>query len=355
MELERHLPRRAVRSRRRRAPRRLQARAGRAAAVGLPARALPARGRRLPRSRRRSAGGSCRRRSSREGPLGEGSFQLFVDADFEQHYFTLLRGRPDLHAALPAHLRLRPRRQQHRPQERPLPARARRPHLGHRQRAVLPRRVQAAHGDLGLRRRADARPRCWHDRAAWSSDDPRSTWPSCSTTTRPRRPATGRALLRDPACRSTRPAAATPGRWSRARLEPVRPVPASRRGSSQSQDAERSTAALIFSASADAVASATRSPWLPSTVSRELAGDDGPATAGASPCRCVRPSPHCGSARGRRRRRRRPDSAGGPLRGRSGAAARRWVSPLPNRRLMWRSRRTRNCQRNDSPSAPSRQ
>lgn len=24
-----------------------------------------------------------------EGPLGEGSFQLFVDADFEQHYFTL--------------------------------------------------------------------------------------------------------------------------------------------------------------------------------------------------------------------------------------------------------------------------
>jgi uncharacterized repeat protein (TIGR03843 family) len=25
----------------------------------------------------------------REGPLGEGSFQLFIDADFEQHYFTL--------------------------------------------------------------------------------------------------------------------------------------------------------------------------------------------------------------------------------------------------------------------------
>lgn len=26
----------------------------------------------------------------RDGPLGEGSVQLFVDADFEQHYFTLL-------------------------------------------------------------------------------------------------------------------------------------------------------------------------------------------------------------------------------------------------------------------------
>jgi uncharacterized repeat protein (TIGR03843 family) len=28
----------------------------------------------------------------REGPFGEGSLQLFVDADFEQHYFTLLEG-----------------------------------------------------------------------------------------------------------------------------------------------------------------------------------------------------------------------------------------------------------------------
>ena len=26
----------------------------------------------------------------REGPYGEGSLQLFVDADFEQHYFTML-------------------------------------------------------------------------------------------------------------------------------------------------------------------------------------------------------------------------------------------------------------------------
>jgi uncharacterized repeat protein (TIGR03843 family) len=33
----------------------------------------------------------------REGPLGEGSMQLLVDADFEQHYFTLFESREDLH------------------------------------------------------------------------------------------------------------------------------------------------------------------------------------------------------------------------------------------------------------------
>ncbi len=36
----------------------------------------------------------------RDGPLGEGSFQLFIEADFEQHYFTLHEARPDLHAQL---------------------------------------------------------------------------------------------------------------------------------------------------------------------------------------------------------------------------------------------------------------
>jgi uncharacterized repeat protein (TIGR03843 family) len=35
----------------------------------------------------------------REGPLGHGSLQRFVPADFEQHYFTLLE-RPEHHAAL---------------------------------------------------------------------------------------------------------------------------------------------------------------------------------------------------------------------------------------------------------------
>ena len=33
----------------------------------------------------------------RDGPLGEGSLQLFVDADFEQHYFTLFESQPELH------------------------------------------------------------------------------------------------------------------------------------------------------------------------------------------------------------------------------------------------------------------
>jgi uncharacterized repeat protein (TIGR03843 family) len=33
----------------------------------------------------------------RDGPLGEGSVQLLVDADEEQHYFTMFESRPDLH------------------------------------------------------------------------------------------------------------------------------------------------------------------------------------------------------------------------------------------------------------------
>ena len=36
---------------------------------------------------------------AREGPYGPGSVQLFVDADFEEHYFTL-RARPEQRAAL---------------------------------------------------------------------------------------------------------------------------------------------------------------------------------------------------------------------------------------------------------------
>jgi len=33
----------------------------------------------------------------REGPLGEGSLQLLVEADYDQHYFTLFESRPELH------------------------------------------------------------------------------------------------------------------------------------------------------------------------------------------------------------------------------------------------------------------
>jgi len=38
----------------------------------------------------------------RDGPHGEGSVQLLVDADEEQHYFTLHEARPELHDALRA-------------------------------------------------------------------------------------------------------------------------------------------------------------------------------------------------------------------------------------------------------------
>jgi uncharacterized repeat protein (TIGR03843 family) len=38
----------------------------------------------------------------RDGPLGEGSVQLFIEADFEQHYFSLHESRPDLHGQLRA-------------------------------------------------------------------------------------------------------------------------------------------------------------------------------------------------------------------------------------------------------------
>ncbi len=36
----------------------------------------------------------------RDGPLGEGSLQWFVEADHQQHYFTIHEQRPDLHPVL---------------------------------------------------------------------------------------------------------------------------------------------------------------------------------------------------------------------------------------------------------------
>src|SRR5262245_41879906 len=38
----------------------------------------------------------------RDGPFGEGSVQLFIPSDFEQHYFTIHEQRPDLHDRLRA-------------------------------------------------------------------------------------------------------------------------------------------------------------------------------------------------------------------------------------------------------------
>lgn len=36
----------------------------------------------------------------REGPFGEGSLQLFIDADPREHYFSIYESRPDLHDRL---------------------------------------------------------------------------------------------------------------------------------------------------------------------------------------------------------------------------------------------------------------
>lgn len=84
------------------------------------------------------------------GPYGQGAVQLFVEADFSQHYFTF-RDEPALQPAVAAHRRLRSGDQQRRPQGRPHPAHDRGP-LGDRSRRLLPRPAQAAHGDLGIRR-----------------------------------------------------------------------------------------------------------------------------------------------------------------------------------------------------------
>lgn len=39
---------------------------------------------------------------ARTGPYGDGSLQLFIEADFEEHYFTLFQQREDLHDRLRA-------------------------------------------------------------------------------------------------------------------------------------------------------------------------------------------------------------------------------------------------------------
>ena len=76
--------------------------------------------------------------------------------------------------------RPRRRRQQHRSQEWALSAR-RRSRLGHRPRTVLRRRLQAAHGDLGVRRRGLTPRTCC---ALDGSPEFRPSSLSCSTTTR---------------------------------------------------------------------------------------------------------------------------------------------------------------------------
>ena len=89
----------------------------------------------------------------REGPLGPGSLQLFVPHDMEQHYLTLREDPRHRHAferlcVFDIVSNNTDRKSGH------CLHRHRRQHLGHRQRFVVPRRIQAAHGAVGLRRRA---------------------------------------------------------------------------------------------------------------------------------------------------------------------------------------------------------
>ncbi len=91
-----------------------------------------------------------------EAPLGEGSLQEFVDADFEQHYFTLYEDEQyhdQLRAICAFDLLANntDRKSGH------CLLGTRRAHLRHRQRSQLPPRVQAAHRDLGVRWRAGPR------------------------------------------------------------------------------------------------------------------------------------------------------------------------------------------------------
>ena len=151
-------------------------------------------------SRRRSGWGLVPPTVIRDGPLGEGSFQLFIEADFEQHYFTLYEQRPDLHPQLLA--------------------------MGAFD--VLANNTDRKSGhvllgpddriwgvDQGLCFAADFKLRTviWDfggealppslladDRAA-GHDRSRSTWPRCSTTTRPKPSSNGRAsCCATPAC-----------------------------------------------------------------------------------------------------------------------------------------------------------
>ena len=167
----------------------------------------------LPRGHaRHPGGGGLRRRHGarmahvpptvlRDGPEGPGSVQRFVPFEPQEHYFTLQERFPD---DVPRDGDVRPRREQRRPQGRPLPARRGRPDLGDRPRRVLPRGAEAAHRDLGVHRGADPRPPA-RRRPARSARDrrpagrPMERCARCSRPARSRHSADGSAVvLSDP-------------------------------------------------------------------------------------------------------------------------------------------------------------
>ena len=89
----------------------------------------------------------------RDGPAGIGMMQRFVEHDPEEHYFTLLEEHGDAFrrmAAFDVVINNTDRKGGH-----CLRALDGRTDLRHRPRRLVPRAVEAAHGDLGLRRRVD--------------------------------------------------------------------------------------------------------------------------------------------------------------------------------------------------------
>ena len=128
---------------------------------GTSLRALPARGGGVPAVARPSSWGVVPETVLRDAaPLGPGSLQRFVEADFEHHYFTLYeeeseRWHDELRRLCVFDLLANStdRKSGHClfvPDDGAA-------HLRHRQRAEFPRRVQVAHGDLGVRRRGHPR------------------------------------------------------------------------------------------------------------------------------------------------------------------------------------------------------
>ena len=110
-----------------------------------------------------------------DAPFGPGSLQLFLEADYERHYFTLLEdgGREDelqVFCAFDVVANNADRKSGH------VLVRCRRAPLGHRPRPVLPRPAQAAHRHLGLRRRGGARPRSWTTSSDWCPTGCPTTW-----------------------------------------------------------------------------------------------------------------------------------------------------------------------------------
>ena len=164
----------------------LQAPSRRTPAVGLPERASTSARSRPTGCPRRWASTSSRRPSCAGRTAREGSVQWFVDADFQQHYFTMHEQLPETHAQLRSIAAFDLIANNTDRKSGPLPPRPRRAHLGDRQRALLRRRLQAAHGDLGVRRRA-ARPRAHRARSSRSRTRCRSGSPRCSRTTKSKR------------------------------------------------------------------------------------------------------------------------------------------------------------------------